>query len=133
MGSLIDSSVLVAAGRGLLDLEATAAKLHEEDVAIAAITAAELLHGVHRSPSAATRGKREAFVERVLAALPVLSFDAVVARAHSRLLAQVTGAGLTVGAHDLLIASTAVAHDRRIITRDERSLGRIAGVDLLRI
>jgi len=130
---VIDASVLVGAGRGALDLEAAAATLDEEDVAIAAITAAELLHGVHRAPSPAARGKREAFVERILAVIPVLPFDAVVARAHARLLAQVTAAGLAVGAHDLAIASTAIAHGRRVITRDERTLVRITGLDLVRL
>jgi len=41
---LIDSSVLIAAERGQLNLDDIAA---EEDVAISAVTASELLHGVH--------------------------------------------------------------------------------------
>jgi predicted nucleic acid-binding protein len=47
MGTLIDSSVLIAWERDRLDLEAHLAGYAEEDFAISAITASELLHGDH--------------------------------------------------------------------------------------
>ena len=45
MGIVIDSSVLIAWERDLLDLEALMAHYAEEDFAISAMTASELLHG----------------------------------------------------------------------------------------
>ena len=44
MGALIDSSVLIAAERGRLDLESVLRDYAETDFALAAITASELLH-----------------------------------------------------------------------------------------
>ena len=55
MGALIDTSVLIAAERGLLDLEALLNSHAKESIAISAITASELLHGVHRLKSAVRR------------------------------------------------------------------------------
>jgi len=55
----------------------------DELFAISAVTASELLHGVHRV-SAAKRGSTEAFVEGLLERLPVLPFDLISARVHAR-------------------------------------------------
>src|SRR5664280_1007297 len=98
MDILIDTSVLIAIERGQIELSALTTASGE--IAIAAITASELLHGVHRASDNPRRAVREAFVERLLARVPVLPFDLVTARVHARLWAQLAGQGLTVGAHD---------------------------------
>lgn len=67
MGALIDSSVLIAVERDHLDLRTVLERHEREPIAIAAITASELLHGVHRAKTAAQRARREAFVEHLLA------------------------------------------------------------------
>jgi len=74
VGTLIDSSILIEVERGHLDLEALLASQLEEDFAISAITASELLHGVHRAKTPAQRSIREGFVEGLLAQLPVMPF-----------------------------------------------------------
>ncbi len=99
-----------------------------EAVGIAAITASELLHGVHRA-SEEHRGRREAFVEAVLSAFPTLSFDLLVARVHARLWAGLASSGTDVGAHDRLVAATAMAAGWRVGTADVRHFKRIPGVD----
>ncbi len=128
MASLIDSSVLIAAERGRIDLAAQLAARGEELVAISSITASELLHGVHRAATPEQRARREAFVEGLLARLPVLPFDLVVARIHGRISAELARQGLAVGAHDLLIGATALAAGFAVATHDERSFPRIPGL-----
>jgi tRNA(fMet)-specific endonuclease VapC len=120
VGAVIDSSVLIAAERGKLDLERVLRDYGDEPIAIAAITASELLHGVHRAAESSQRNRREAFVERLLAELPLIPFDLLVARVHSRLSAELAAKGSPVGAHDLLIAATALAVGYDVATRDER-------------
>ncbi|MFO0760887.1 MAG: type II toxin-antitoxin system VapC family toxin [Byssovorax sp.] len=132
MGALIDSSVLVAAERGKLDLERILHDYGDEPVAIATITASELLHRVHRAVESSQRARREAFVERLLAELSLVPFDLVAARVHARLSAELASRGSPVGAHDLLIAATALAVGYDVATRDERSFPRIPGVRVLR-
>ena len=131
MGILIDSSVLVAAERGEVDLEAVLATHGEELIVIAAITASELLHGVHRLKGA-RRARTEALVERMLSRLPAIPFDLSVARVHATLSAELRTRGTPVGAHDLQIAATAVLLDYQVATRDLRSFPRIRGLRVLR-
>lgn len=58
---------------------------------------------------------------KVLETLPVEPDDLATAEAHGRLLAHVQRARSKCGAHDLLIAATAVATRRTILTTDGRS------------
>ena len=132
MGALIDSSVLIAGERGQLDLQALLAGHAEEDFAISAITASELLHGVHRARTPAQRNRREAFVEGLLAGLPVIPFDLLAARIHARLSAELAARKIVIGSHDLLIAATAMAKGYDVATRDERSFPKIPSLSLLR-
>lgn len=131
MATLIDASVLIAAERGRLDLDALARGHADEEVALAAITASELLHGVHRAKHPAQRARREAFVERLLADLPVVPFDLLAARVHARLWAELATKGAVVGAHDLLVAATALATGSRVATRDVRSFPQIPGLTVV--
>ena len=129
MGIVVDSSSLIAAERGQLDLQALSRRASEELV-VAAITASELLHGVHRL-SGASRARAERFVESLLALLPVVPFDLDVARTHAALAASLSTRGTPVGAHDLLIAATAISLDYVVATRDLRSFRRIEGLDVI--
>ncbi len=129
MGLLIDSSVLIAAARGRLDLAEVLADpdRRDEPVAIAAITASELLHGVHRL-GGTRRVRAERMVSGWLEALPVIPFGSGVAGVHATLAAQHRRRGRPVGSHDLMIAATAVHLDYRVATRDRRSYARIDGL-----
>ncbi|HXA53918.1 MAG TPA: PIN domain-containing protein [Solirubrobacteraceae bacterium] len=99
-----------------------------EEVGIASITASELLHGVHRA-SNEHRARRAAFVEAILAAFPTLSFDLLVARVHARLWAGLASTGAEVGAHDRLVAATAISAGWRVGTANIRHFNRILGLD----
>ena len=129
MGVLIDTSVLIPAERDGIawdELLGRGADLHEDDdVAIAAITASELLHGVYRLKGVA-QARAGLFVDTILQQIPVKPFDGAVARVHAMLSAACASKGVAVGAHDLIIAATAVALGYDVATRDLRSFPRIA-------
>jgi predicted nucleic acid-binding protein len=133
MATLIDSSVLIAAERGQLNFNDLSARYAEDDVAISAVTASELLHGLHRAKTAAQRHRRQAFVEGLLAQLPVIAFDLTVARVHASLWADLAKRGVAVGERDLMIAATAIAKDYAVATRDERSFPKITGLKVQRL
>lgn len=131
MGSLIDSGIFIAAERRQIDLDDVLRGLpQDEDVAIAAITASELLHGVLRADPA-RRPAREALVERWLSLFPVLPFDLTVARTYAKLSVDRVRQGKPVQPQDLMIAATALTHGFRVVTRDLRSFPTIAGLDVL--
>ena len=89
----------------------------DDDVAVAAVTAAELLVGVELADRR-RRSNRAAFVESILTVVPVETYDLEVARAHAILLAHVRRSGRPRGAPDLLIAATAVSRRRVVVTAD---------------
>ena len=89
--------------------------LGEEDRAISVITVSELLHGVHRA-AGERRARRRAFVEHLLAGIQAIPITEAVARVHAELWAQLTERGEPIGAHDLWIAATAVAHGLGVAT-----------------
>lgn len=132
MGTLIDSSSLVAAERGELDLEQVLRETFDDEMAIAAVTASELLHGIHRLKGGLKQARAERFVEQILDRLPVMPFDLAAARVHARIGADLAAKGSAIGAHDLIIAATAVSLDFHVATRDLRSFSKIAGLLLRR-
>lgn len=104
----------------------------DEDAAISAITASELLHGIHRA-SRQHRARREAFVEAVIAVVPSLEFDLLAARAHARLWAELAAEGADVGAHDRIVAATAISIGWRVATANVRHFERVPGLDVVEV
>ena len=131
MGVILDTSVLIGAERGRVQLEELLKPLGDEPVGIAAVTASELLHGCHRAADAGVRARRAAFVEAILALVPVYPFGLPEARRHAELWAELARQGTPVGAHDLMIGATAVARGDRIATLNRADFSRIPGVRLV--
>jgi tRNA(fMet)-specific endonuclease VapC len=98
-----------------------------DDVAIAAITVAELRVGVQLARGR-RREKREGFVTAVLDAVSIEPYDLNVAEAHADLLAHVRRAGAPRGAHDLIIAATARAQERQVVSSDKGAFTELPGV-----
>lgn len=123
---ILDTGVLIAAERRKLDLAALGRR--NDDIVIAAVTAAELLVGVECADGA-RREARQAFTEGIFALVPVEDYTLDVARVHARLLAHVRKTGRPRGAHDLIIAATAAATGRSVMTLDDKAgFGALPGV-----
>lgn len=99
----------------------------EDDVAIAAITIAELRVGALLATGRG-RAARAAYVDDIVSGIPVLGYDVEVAEAHAALLVQVRSQGRPRGAHDLIIAATARAFGRTIVTADAAAFVDLEGV-----
>jgi tRNA(fMet)-specific endonuclease VapC len=100
-----------------------------DDVAVAAITVAELKVGVQLAKGG-RRDTRERFVAAVLDAVSVEPYELDVAEAHAALLAHVRRTGTPRGAHDLIIAATARARERQIVTADQAGFVELPGVSI---
>lgn len=128
MAQLVDSSVFIALERRHGDPSALAALEGDEPLAIASVTASELLVGAHRADTPERRTRRETFVEAILAAFPVLPFDLLVARTHARLWAHLATIGQIIGERDLMIAATALTHGYDILTTNAAEFTRVPGL-----
>ncbi|WP_300406305.1 PIN domain-containing protein [Nocardioides sp.] len=128
---IVDTSVLVMSERAQGTL--TAAIEADDDLAIAAITVAELRTGVELASDARRAGRSE-FLVRVLETLPVEPYDLRTAEEHGRLLAHVHREGAKRGAHDLIIAATAASTGRVVLTGDRSArFGDLPGVECIHV
>lgn len=100
-----------------------------DDVAVAAITVAELKVGV-RLAKGRRREKREGFVAAILDAVSIEPYDLDVADAHAALLAHVRRTGTPRGAHDLIIAATARARERQVVSSDRAGFVDLPAVSI---
>lgn len=132
MGVIFDTSVLVFLERGSHRLEGLGKGREEEPFGISVVTVSELLHGVHRADSEKRRLKRSAFVEKLIQSFPVYAFDLNAARIYARIWANLVKKGTIIGAHDLMIASTAIALGFSVVTSDVRDYGRVKELSLER-
>lgn len=112
---ILDTGVVVACDRGRLGLRQV---VGDGDPAIAAITAMELLAGVDRS-SPTYRDMIALGAEAFLAVTPIEQYDIRVARMHALLTEHTRRTGRPRGSHDLIIAATAGATGRTLITTDK--------------
>jgi tRNA(fMet)-specific endonuclease VapC len=124
---ILDTTVLVTAERGRSGLAEVVDDA--DDVAIAAITAAELLVGVELADER-RRPRRLVFVDSILAQIRIEPNDIETARVHAGLLAHTRRSGRSRGAHGLLIAATAVATARTVVTADTPGFSDLPGVAL---
>lgn len=114
---ILDTGTLIAIERGRLDVDAV---LGADDAAIASVTAMELLVGVERADEA-HRAARSVRVEAVLASLPIEDHTLAVARMNARLAVEAMSTGKKRSAYDLMIAATAAATNRVLLTTDAKA------------
>jgi predicted nucleic acid-binding protein len=131
MGVILDTSVLIAAEKGRLNLTALFAAHEEETFCIAAITAAELLHGVERAEPPVPKQTRSRFVEWILAQVETIDFDLALARHHVGIWAALEAAGKVIGPYDLLIAATAVHYGHPLATLNINEFRQVPGLQLI--
>lgn len=121
---LIDTSVVIALER--IDPDALPSQ-----IAISAITLAELAAGPHATDDRGERARRQERLQLTEATFDAIPFDADCARAYGRLYAETLAAGRKARgrrAIDLLIAATALATDLPIYTANASDF---AGLDQL--
>jgi predicted nucleic acid-binding protein len=133
MGIILDTSVLIEAERQELVIDKFTGNREEEPFGLSVISVAELLHGVHGADSTKRRLKRSAYVEKIIELFPVYSFEISIARIYSELWADLCRKGIQIGAHDLIIGSTALSLGFSVATFNLRQFERIEGLKVERL
>lgn len=130
MGLMLDTCVLIRAEKkgGAFDFDQWESF---EEVYISVITVSELLMGVARADTEARKLKRSAFVEAIIKEIPIIDFTPDVARIHAEVYASLAQHGQLIGAHDLIIAATAIAHGHALLTTNQQEFNRVPGLRVL--
>ena len=128
MGVILDTSVLISLEKAESSLDEFIVGREAEPFGISVVTVSELLHGVHRADSEKRRVKRESYVERIIDLFPVYPFDLAAGRIYARVWANLLQKHLFVGAHDLIIAATAISLGFSVVTFNLRDFEKIEGL-----
>jgi tRNA(fMet)-specific endonuclease VapC len=128
MGVILDTSVLISLEKAESSLDEFIVGREAEPFGISVVTVSELLHGVHRADSERRRVKRESYVERIIDLFPVYPFDLAAGRIYARVWANLLRKHLFVGAHDLIIAATAISLGFSVVTFNLRDFEKIEGL-----
>jgi len=95
------------------------------EIAISALTLAELSGGPHAAADEITRARRQLQLQHVEVNFETVSFDPACARAYGQIYAAVQEAGRKPRGRrtvDLMIAATALARDLPLYTRNAKDL-----------
>ena len=115
----------------VIDLEQIEPSALPAELAISAVTLAELAAGPHATQDAAERARRQDRLQRTEAAFDALPLDGAAARAYGRVYAAVAAAGRKARgrrAFDLLIAATALAVELPLYTRNRGEFAELDGL-----
>lgn len=115
---ILDTGVLIACVRGQVDVGTLG---DTDDIAIPVVAVAEYLAGTLRDADPGRAAAQRAYLDEVLAVVPVHGYDLATAEHHAALLAHVRRTGSRRGAHDLIVAATARSTGRTVLTTDDRA------------
>lgn len=121
---LLDTSVLI-------ELDKLDADVLPRELAISAITLAELAAGPHATSDPDERARRQERLQRAEATFEPLPFDAAAARAYGRIYTVVSAAGRKVRgrrAVDMLVAAIALAAELPLYTFNPDDFSGLAGI-----
>ena len=127
MEIILDADVIIRGEKAVFDVTAWAASRPNDRFAIAAITMAELLHGVERGTEP-HKSKRRKYLEAIVAALPIIPYTEQTAYGHARLWAELQSAGKVIGAYDLIVAATALERGSHLATFNKRHFATVKGL-----
>ncbi|HEV2695267.1 MAG TPA: PIN domain-containing protein [Verrucomicrobiae bacterium] len=127
---MLDADVIIRAEKGVFDLDVWLDSQTEETFEIAAITVAELWHGVERA-AGARRLHREKYLQSVMASLPVINYTEETAYEHARIWAGLSAAGAMIGYHDLIVAATARERGSAVATFNHKHFSAVPGLRVI--
>lgn len=135
LGLILDTSILIESerrGEGVEDILRSVRAAHGEiDVALSALSAVELTHGIYRARSAADRDRRRVFVEGVLHDLIVHPLTLTIAQMAGRIEGEQAAKGVSIAVEDLIIGATALHLGFDVATLNLRHFQMMPGLNVL--
>jgi tRNA(fMet)-specific endonuclease VapC len=127
---ILDTDVIIRGERGTFDLNRWLDSRKDEEIQIAAITVAELWHGVERA-SSAYRVERQDYIRKIVSLVKVLPYTEATAFMHARIWAALESSGTMIGSYDLIVAATALERGGAVATFNRRHFDRVRGLKVI--
>jgi len=135
LGLILDSSVIIAAERKRQTVEELLTLIGqtfgEIEIAISAVTVAELAHGVFRANTPELRLRRRAFLDELKKHVPVHPVTDSTAEIAGQLSGEQAAKGMTLPADDLLIGASAIEQGYAVATLNARHFQKIPGLQVI--
>ena len=130
MAIILDADVVIRGEKGVFDLGAWVASRPDDPFEIAAITVAELWHGVERA-TGPHKARRQQYLQAILDSVPVIAYTEQTAYEHARLWAELESAGKIIGFYDLIVAATALERGSDVATFNRRHFSQVKGLTVI--
>lgn len=130
MAIILDADVVIAGEKDAFDFRAWVESRSNDQFELAAITVAELWHGVERADRR-HKQRREHYLRAVLKSVPIVAYTEQTAYEHARTWAALEAAGEMIGFYDLIVAATAMERGSDIATFNDRHFARVEGLRII--
>lgn len=134
LGLMLDSSIVIGGERKKLTvqqlLEEIKAVFGETEIAISAVTVAELVHGVYRAQQPEIRERRRAFIDELKRHVPVHPITDETAEIIGRISGEQAARGIRLPFDDLAIGASALEQGYGVATLNVRHFAKIPGLEV---
>jgi tRNA(fMet)-specific endonuclease VapC len=127
---ILDADVIISGEKNTFDLRSWLESRADDRFEVAAITIAELWHGVERA-SAGHRVGRQKYLEALEAVLPIIAYTEETAYFHARIWSNLEASGKFIGAYDLIVAATALQRGSVLATFNRRHFSQVDGLNII--
>jgi predicted nucleic acid-binding protein len=127
---VLDTDVIIQGERTAFDLRRWLASQPSVQFEIAAITVAELWHGVERA-TGAYKAERQAYLSRIFSLVRILPYTEATALEHARIWAALEVSGKMIGFYDIIVAATAMERRSAVATFNKRHFTQVKGLRVI--
>jgi tRNA(fMet)-specific endonuclease VapC len=131
MAIILDADVIIGGEKGTFDLKGWVTSRPNDRFEIAAITVAELWHGVERATGTRHKVTRQRYLEAVLESLPIIPYTEQTAYEHARIWAELEVSRKMIGFYDLIVGATALERGSELATFNKRHFIQIRGLRVI--
>jgi tRNA(fMet)-specific endonuclease VapC len=129
MAIILDADVIIRGEKRELDLAAWF-ESQSAEIEIAAITIAELWHGVERA-TGNLRREREQYLQELVSSLPIIPYTEEIAYEHARIWVELSTRGKMIGLYDLIVAATALHRNSSVATFNKKHFASVTGLKII--
>lgn len=130
MAIILDADVVIRGEKGTFNLKNWVASRASDQFEIAAITVAELWHGVERATEM-HKITRQRYLNAVLRSLPIIPYTEQTAYEHARIWAELEVSGKMIGFYDLIVGATALERGSQVATFNKHHFAQIRGLGVI--
>ena len=130
MAIILDADVIIRGERGTFDLKGWLQANSHEQFELAAVTIAELWHGVERA-SGSIRAEREKYLKSIVSPMTIIPYTDDTAYEHARIWARLETIGRTLDDYDMAVAATAILRNSTVATFNQKHFSSVAGLKVI--